>query len=59
MDGTPLAGEARYDGADLIQGEEGSRVVLTLLGADGSERTVTVERRRIESDPVTLSLIHI
>ena len=40
VDGTSLAGEARYEGADLIQGEEGTTVTLEVLGADGGTRTV-------------------
>ena len=52
VDGTSLAGEARYEGADLIQGEEGTTVTLEVLGADGGTRTVEVTRASIETDPV-------
>ena len=44
VDGTSLAGEARYEGANLIQGEEGTSVTLEITGTDGSVRTVEVER---------------
>ena len=44
VDGQSIAGEARYAGADLITGESGTQVELTLLGADGSTRTVTCTR---------------
>lgn len=49
VDGTSLAGEARYEATDLIQGEEGTTVELTLLGADGTERTVTCTRRTLRN----------
>ena len=52
VDGTPLAGEARYEGAGLIQGEAGTAVTLEVLGTDGDTRTVEVERAGIETDPV-------
>ena len=51
-DGTSLAGEARYDGASLIQGEEGTTVTLEILGLDGAVRTVKVQRAEMENDPV-------
>lgn len=51
-DGTSLAGEARYDGASLIQGEEGTTVTLEILGLDGAVRTVEVQRAEMENDPV-------
>ena len=57
VDGTSLAGEARYGGAALIQGEAGTQVALTLLGADGTERTATVTRASLDSDPVTSELL--
>ncbi len=56
-DGTSLAGEARYEGASLIQGEEGTTVTLEVLGADGAARTVTVERASIETDPVRSEML--
>lgn len=49
VDGVSLAGDARYEATDLIQGEEGTSVELTLLGADGSERTVTCTRATLRN----------
>ena len=40
VDGTSLAGDARYDGANLIQGEAGTSVELEIQGTDGTVRTV-------------------
>ncbi len=44
VDGVSIAGEKRYEGADLIRGEAGSQVELTLLGTDGTERAITCTR---------------
>ena len=52
VDGTQLAGEARYDRASLIQGEEGTTVSLQVLGTDGSSRTLEVKRASLTTDPV-------
>ena len=57
VDGTSLAGEARYDGASLIQGEEGTAVSLEVLGTDGASRTVEVKRASVETDPVTSQML--
>lgn len=57
VDGTSLAGEGRYEGADLIQGEEGTAVTLEILGADGQTRTVEAVRASLDSDPVTAELL--
>ena len=57
VDGTSLAGEARYEGADLIQGEAGTTVTLEVLGADGGTRAVEVERAGIETDPVESGML--
>ncbi|WP_130868888.1 S41 family peptidase [Intestinimonas massiliensis (ex Afouda et al. 2020)] len=56
-DGTSLAGDARYDGASLIQGEEGTTVSLEILGTDGTTRTVEVERASMDSDPVVSQML--
>ncbi len=48
-DGQSIAGDARYDGSDLIRGEEGTQVELTLLGADGTTRTVTCTRATLRN----------
>ena len=57
VDGTSLAGDARYDGANLIQGEAGTSVELEVKGADGSVRTVTATRAQLETDPVEYELL--
>ena len=57
VDGQSLAGEARYEGADLIQGEAGSTVTLPVRAADGTEREVTLTRASLASDPVTYELL--
>ena len=57
VDGTSLAGEARYEGAGLIQGEAGTAVTLEVLGTDGDTRTVEVERAVIETDPVESGML--
>lgn len=44
VDGTSVAGDAREQGRDLIAGEEGTTVELTLLGADGQQRTAVCTR---------------
>lgn len=49
VNGQSIAGEARYDGADLIAGEEGTQVELTLLGADGQSRTVVCTRATLQN----------
>ncbi len=47
VDGQSIAGEARYNAAELIQGESGTKVTLTLLGEDGAQREVTCTRKRL------------
>lgn len=49
VDGTDLAGEARYEGVDLISGQSGDQLILTVLDAQGESRDVTV----------TLAAIHV
>jgi len=44
VDGASIAGDAREQGRDLIAGEEGTTVELTLLGADGQRRTAVCTR---------------
>lgn len=52
VDGTSLAGDARYRGAELIQGEPGTEVKLELLSTDGTKRTVSPKRTKLETNPV-------
>lgn len=44
VDGRSIAGDSREQGSDLIRGESGTQVTLTLLGADGTSRDVTCTR---------------
>ena len=55
--GQSLAGEARYEGTELIGGEAGTVISLTVLGTDGQERTVEVTLATIEEDPVSYTLL--
>ena len=57
VDGFSLAGEARYEGAERIQGEEGTTVTLEVLGTDGETRTVEMTRASLDSDPVTAKML--
>lgn len=56
-DGNDLTGDNVYDGSSLIQGEEGTQVVLTVLDVNGVSRQVTITRVRLESDPVSYELL--
>ena len=57
VDGTSVAGDARYEATDMIAGEEGTQVELTLLGEDGTTRTVTCTRQTLKSDSVSSKLL--
>lgn len=57
VDGFSLAGEARYEGADKIQGEEGTTVSLEIRGTDGQTRTVELKRTKLETDPVSAEML--
>ena len=57
VDGFSLAGEARYEGANKIQGEEGTTVSLEVRGTDGQTRTVDVKRTKLETDPVSAEML--
>lgn len=57
VDGFSLAGEARYEGAERIQGEEGTTVTLEVRSADGQTRTVELTRTQLENDPVTAQML--
>lgn len=57
VDGVSLTGDDVYRGTELIQGEEGTQVVLTVVDASGAVREVTVTRARIKSDPVRYELL--
>ena len=49
VDGESVAGDARSGAADKVTGEPGTRVVLTLLGEDGSTRDVTCTRATLHN----------
>lgn len=57
VDGFSLSGEARYEGANKIQGEEGTTVSLEVRGTDGQTRTVEVKRTKLETDPVSAEML--
>lgn len=48
VDGVSVAGETRFEGTGLIGGEAGTQQKLTLLGADGMTREVTVTLEYIQ-----------
>ena len=56
-DGNDLTGENVYNGTDLIRGEEGTQVTLTVLDATGVTRQVTVTRDRLKIQPVSAELL--
>lgn len=49
VDGQSIAGDARQEGSDLIRGEAGTGVTLSLLGEDGSTRDVTCTRATLNN----------
>ncbi len=49
VDGASIAGEGRETASDLIRGEEGTKVALTLLGEDGASRDVTCTRATLHN----------
>lgn len=57
VDGQSVAGDARYEGVDLIGGEEGQEQTLTVLDADGQEREVVLALRYIAIPVVTGELL--
>lgn len=48
VEGQSIAGDGRATAVDLIQGESGTKVQLTLLSEDSSQRVVTCTRRKIQ-----------
>lgn len=53
VDGFPLTGDGQTEGAERIQGEAGTAVVLTVLGLDGAEREAEIVRAAIQTSSVT------
>ena len=56
-DGQDLTGENSQNASSYIQGEAGSKVMLTVLDELGNSREVTVKRARIQKDPVTYEML--
>ena len=57
VDGTALTAENVSEATSLIQGEEGTQVILTVRGTDGTEREVTVTRSQIDESPAEGELL--
>lgn len=57
VDGHDAAGEARYEAVELMRGEEGTDMALTLLDEAGNRREVTVKRAAIRTRPVTWEML--
>ena len=57
LPGEVITGEAAQSAADLIRGEEGTQVTLTVLGTDGTEREVTLTRAVIQQKSVTWEML--
>lgn len=49
VDGQSIAGDARKEGTELVAGEAGTQVVLTLLGEDGSLRDAVCTRATLHT----------
>lgn len=49
VDGTSITGDARNSATDLIRGESGTKVTLTLLSRDGTTRDVVCTRKRLNN----------
>ena len=57
VDGIELTGEDQQRATDLIKGEAGTQVTLTVEAADGSTREVTVTRGTVEEHPAEGELL--
>lgn len=57
VDGASIAGEERYNGSELIRGEAGTVVRLTVIASDGSEREVNVTRAALHVEIVKSELL--
>lgn len=57
VDGTELMGENQQTATDLIRGEAGTQVTLTVEAADGTAREVTVTRGTVEEHPAEGELL--
>ena len=57
VDGVSIAGDARTTATELIAGEPGTKVTLTLLGSDGATRDVTCTRRRLNNPSASSQML--
>lgn len=57
VDGTALTGEDQQTATDLIKGEAGTQVTLTVEAAGGTTREVTVTRATVEEHPAEGELL--
>ena len=57
VDGRSVAGDARSGATDLIAGEAGTRVTLTLLGEDGASRDVVCTRATLHTPSARGSML--
>lgn len=57
VDGIRMEGEARNAASSYTRGPSGSQARLVVRGGDGSERTITVTRSRVEEHPVSYELL--
>lgn len=57
VDGTDISGDMRGQGSELVTGPEGTQVELTLLGEDGTTRTVTCTRATLRTPSATGELL--
>ncbi len=57
VDGQSIAGDGREQGPDLIRGEAGAQVALTLLGEDGTVREAVCTRAAVHSPSASGKLL--
>ena len=57
VDGVDLAEKTLEEGTALVQGKEGTTLILTVRGTDGEEREVELRRERVENISVTYQLL--
>ena len=57
VDGASAAGEGQKSALDAIKGEEGTEVRLTVMGADGKSKEVSVVRQAIQGQLVRYELL--
>ena len=57
VDGQSIAGDGRELGSDLIRGEAGAQVALTLLGEDGAVREAVCTRAAVHSPSASGKLL--